>query len=358
MNIKVCLAFMLIASILFSPSVYAAETFMGIGNRGLEDGDSETARFTMPQGLARDSRGGIWVLDTYNNALRVIRDGVVETLTGSADYIDEEGFPRGFYVDGELGDALLNRPVSGVFCEDGVFFFADSRNHVIRHIVDGRVYTFSGTEAGHRDGVRDAARFNTPMAVAVDGSGNIIVADTLNNVIRRISANGRVTTIAGMPGREGYQNGRTSRALFRNPAGLAVSECGDVIYVADTGNHVIRRIEGGQVTTVAGMHYAFDVDGYPLGGFYDGAVREARFNLPRGLVVVGDVLVVADSGNHAVRVVSEAEVVTLDGDFHAPMGLYYFGGYLYVADSGNNMIRRMGFEVTREYRHGYRFEQE
>jgi sugar lactone lactonase YvrE len=347
------------------PAASQIETVSGVGNRGFTDGEGHEARFTLPFGIVGDREGGFVVFDTYNNAIRSIDSyGRVETISRIAEYVDSEGFLRGFYYDTIAREALLNRPSGGVFNADGHFFFSDSRNHVIRHIVDGRVYTFAGTVQGLRNGRRNNARFNTPMAIAVDDRGNIFVADTLNNSIRRISPQGSVSTIAGNArGMEGYRNGAASQALFRNPAGIAVSPNGRVIYVADTGNHVIRRIEAGQVTTVAGLSYYFDEDGYPLGGFRGGYANEAMFNLPRGIVLVGDALVVADSGNNMVRAIIGGEVITIAGNgdpgndtgcalgavLNGASGVYYRSGFIYIADTGNNKVKRVEFARGDDY---------
>jgi len=332
------------------------ETLMGVGNRGLVNGDIETVRFTMPQGISvSDDR--VFVLDTFNNAIRTILNGNVSTLTGSAAYLDATGLSRGFFVDGNLSQALLNRPTSGVFNANGEFFFADSGNHVIRHVVGDRVYTFSGGSRGHRDGARNEARFNTPMAIATDDAGNIYVADTLNHVIRMISAEGRVSTIAGIPGREGYNNGGRREALFREPAGISVNGDGSVIYVSDTGNHVIRRIENGIVTTAAGVQEEFDED-FPLGGFRNGEAALAQFSSPRGIIIVDGSLIIADSGNHRIRAINPSgEVITLAGNgepgdndgfalgsvINGATDIHYHNGQLFIADTGNNKLKILIF---------------
>ncbi len=112
------------------------------------------------------------------------------------------------------------------------------------------------------------ARFNYPTGLALDGGNNLYVADTLNNVIRKIDTKGNVTTVAGVPGSSGYQNGVAGQALFNAPTGIAVSEDGHRIYVADTGNHRVRLIRGGIVTTYAGAPGRIDQDGEPWGCTY------------------------------------------------------------------------------------------
>ena len=322
------------------------ETVSGRGNHGLTDGDVENARFTRPQGIFGADGDGLIVLDTNNNAIRTLVDGYAETLSDSI-----------------IMRTLLNRPTSGVSGVDGGFFFADSGNHVIRHVLNGNVTTFGTPVAGHRDGLYTEARFNMPMSIAIDGIGNVYVADTLNNVIRKIDTDGLVSTIAGVVGLDGYANGPVGSALFREPAGIAVSADGSIIYIADTGNHVIRKIENGNVVTLAGTAFAeLDELGLPLGGFLNGRADTSRFTLPRGLVIVDDVLIVADSGNNRIRAITSYGVVkTVAGNgeagdrdgfslgpaLHGPADIFYNEGFLYIADTGNNKIKRIAFDVSR-----------
>jgi DNA-binding beta-propeller fold protein YncE len=217
----------------------------------------------------------------------------------------------------------------------------------------------------------------------MDAAGNIYVADTLNHVIRKLSMDGTVTTIAGIPGQYGFADGAVEEALFYNPMGIAVSDDG-IIFIADTGNHLIRVIEDGQVRTLAGkllftdiddctycsryaIDYLEDVDKIeqededcagcvcvPLGGFADG--YEALFNLPMGLALWRGKLIVADSANHCIRAILDSgEVITIAGTgytdyvgglpneaaFHFPKGVYVLNDRLFIVDTGNNVIRMM-----------------
>ena len=329
------------------------ETVSGRGNHGFSDGDIANARFTRPQGIFVSNEDGLIILDTNNNAIRTLIDGEAVTLADSTIYIYDEPLTR----------ASLNTPTSGVSGIGGGFFFADSGNHVIRQVINGRATTFGSAIAGHRDGLYSVARFNMPMAIATDDIGNIYVADTLNNVIRKIDTDGMVTTIAGVAGSDGYANGSAGLALFREPGGIAVSADGSVIYVADTGNHVIRKIENGYVVTVAGIALAeLDESGLPLGGFANGPVDASRFTLPRGIILVDDILIVADSGNNRIRAITSSGIVTtvagsgeagdrdgfsLGPSLHGPADISYNEGFLYIADAGNNKIKRMAFDVSR-----------
>jgi len=330
------------------------ETLAGTGGPGLADGGRLDARFTLPYGLIGEPDGTVTVFDTYNNAIRQITGDGTQTLAGKVESYDEHGFPRGFYIDDTLDIALMNRPSDGVRDSAGNLYIADSANHVIRHIRDGSMYTFSGTVQGHADGARDAARFDTPMAIAIDRYDNIYVADTLNNCIRKIDRAGNATTIAGVPGVEGYLDGEAQIALFRAPSGIAVSPDGSAIFVSDTGNQLIRRIEDGRVTTFAGSIGELYDDGEPMGGFRNGLAPYARFSLPRGIALANGTIYIADSGNHMIRAVTPSgSVITIAGSgepgdrdghgfsamLNAPAGVSYRNGVLYIADTGNNKIK-------------------
>lgn len=337
----------------------SSRTIAGTGSHGAADGAA--AQFNLPAGVFGGAGGVIYVVDTYNNLIRRIdAGGSVSTVTGAIAATGEFNFPRGFHRDGAAGDALFSRPASGVLCPEGSMYIADSANHSIRVITGGNVYTLAGGTAGHADGSVAEARFNRPSAIARGSCGSLYIADALNHAIRRIDPNGNVTTVAGTPGVSGYADGTGGAAQFNGPMGIAVSPDGTV-FVADTGNHLIRAIEDGRVRTLAGTlvfpadmspdwHDDFYIDDAPLGGFADGA-NGAMFNLPAGLALRGETLIVADSANHRIRAVSpDGRVTTLAGTgepgysanaFHTPRGVYIRGNELIIADSGNNMIRAL-----------------
>jgi DNA-binding beta-propeller fold protein YncE len=329
-------------------------TLAGTGAHGADDGES--AQFNMPSGIAGDG-SLLFIADTYNNMIREIDgDGVTDTLTGQILAFDEYRLPKGLYQNAITRFALFNRPSGIVADSDGRLFVADTSNNVIRVIQNGRVRTFAGNaRAGWRDGNTVNARFNGPVGLAIDGEGNLYVADTLNHCIRKINKDGFVTTIAGRPAVPGIRDGLSNRASFNSPMGIAVSEDGATIYVADTGNHLIRVIKGGRVSTYAGASGLTDQDGDPLGGYLDGESSEALFNLPMGLTLNNGDLIVADSGNHRIRLVTSQEVSTLAGtgepgaadglpeesEFNLPSDVFIQNGVLYIADTGNNLIRSL-----------------
>ena len=333
----------------------AVYTIAGIESPGVQDGIA--ASFHMPMGILVLPGGEIIVADTYNNLLRRINpNGVTETFAGAIF----EFFPFGIHIDGELSAAGLHQPVGLAVCQNGRIYIADTVNNSIRTIIGNYVLTLvSWGEPGFADGPRGEASMNRPHAVAVSPDGYYVyVADTHNHVIRRVNLTGDATTIAGVPGVYGYRNGYALEALFDSPAGIYVAPDGR-IFVADTGNHVIRVIENGEVSTLAGRMTIEEVgvaewEASPSGGFSDGEQGVARFNVPRGLALWGEYLIVADSANHRIRLVSpEGNVTTLAGTgepgylvepgqpafFHFPSDVFVHGGRLYVADAANHKIR-------------------
>src|SRR5687768_1638916 len=215
----------------------------GDGVVGMRDGDASRARFSDPFGVAVAADGSIYVADAGDaqRIRRITPDGLVSTVAGGG---------RG-YVDGAASLARFDTPSALAIDAAGVLYVADTGNHVIRRITpDGIVSTIAGDGvAGYRDGAAAEARFNGPVGVAVDGAGRIIVADTYNDRIRAIERDGTVVTIAGSEWR-GHADGSAADARFDTPCGVAIDADGNV-YVADTGNDALRRISpGGDVSTV------------------------------------------------------------------------------------------------------------
>jgi len=344
-----------------NPIFTNVSTLAGTGMHGAQNGTQ--AQFNLPAGIF-GTGDTIYIADTYNNLIRSITPGgTTSRFAGDILAFDELGFPAGFLRDGYLYQALFNRPTDGIALEDGRILVVDSANHSIRLIDGANTYTFAGgARAGMANGPAESALFNHPSAIALDIHGNLFVADTLNHVIRQISYDGTVTTIAGMPGLAGFRDGYTYEARFHSPMGLAVSADGTQIYVADTGNHLIRVIEDGEVSTLAGnlqFLYTDDNDdraNLATGGFANGDGDSARFNLPKGIALLGDTLIVADYANHKLRTVQPCgETSTLAGtgypgyingstdvaEFHFPSGVFVRGSDVFVADTGNNVIRQV-----------------
>jgi hypothetical protein len=265
------------------------------GQTGMADGAGAGARFNDPSGICAADDGSLGVCDNANGTLRfVTTNGTVTTLAGSTGL-------RG-NADGMGAAATFSSPTS--ICRDasGNFYLSDSVNNTIRLVTPGgAVSTVAGSAgvAGAADGLGASARFNHPTGMATDGAGNVYVADTTNNTVRKITANGAVSTLAGLPGVSGSQDGTGSEALFNSPTGVAADNYGNV-YVADTGNSVIRKISAnGAVTTLAGLP--------GIAGLMDGSGSNAWFNQPKGIVLNSNgLLYVADTGNAAIRAVTLA----------------------------------------------------
>lgn len=233
--------------------------------------------------------------------------------------------------NGPVAQARFDDPYGVAMTEDGTLYVADAGdNNRIRRIgSDGVVTTLAGFSEGFADGDGTAARFNTPSGVAVDRAGNVYVADTGNHAIRKITPLGAVSTMAGT-GVAGFRDGAAAQAQFNGPIGVAVDAHGNV-YVADTYNDRIRRIDTqGQVSTVAGGERP---------GNIDGAGAEARFDTPTALAVDADgILWVADTCNNTIRRIGPDGTVTTpwyaaQDALHRPMSLALtHDGVLYVGE--------------------------
>src|SRR5262245_36042640 len=223
-------------------------------------------------------------------------------------------------IAGDGSPLDLSDPFGVAVAADGTIYVADAgeSNRIRRISPDGNVTTLAGGSEGFADGAGTSASFNTPSALALGPDGNLYVADTGNNRIRKITPDGKVSTVAGN-GTAGYVDGPAGQAQFNGPLGLAVSAGGD-IYVADTYNDTIRMITTeGEVTSIAG-------GGGP--GYADGEQKVALFDTPSGIIVVEDrSLIVADTGNRRLRKVSaEGNVTTLPvsgEELSRPIGLAF-----------------------------------
>ncbi len=252
---------------------------------GYQDGSATEARFRYPSDVAVDVLGNVYVADSYNNRIRKINSvGVVTTIAGSGS----SGF-----TDALGTSARFNRPSGIAIDASGIIYVADRYNHRIRTVsASGQVTTIAGSSAGYLDGESSNARFYEPIDVDVDGVGNIYISDKNNHIVRKISTNGSVTTVAGYGGSSGSTDGSGIDARFFNPWGVTVSSNG-IVYIADESNNRIRRIStNGDVTTIAGN----------TPGYSDGIGDDALFNSPMGIATYGDShLYIADYDNNRIR---------------------------------------------------------
>ena len=270
------------------------------GNTGTSDGAGSSARFNQPGGVFSMSAGILFVSDTANATIRSIAtDGTVSTFAGTAGNSGS--------TDGTGAAARFNHPVGIAQDASGNLYVADANNHIIRKITStGVVTTLAGHAgvSGSADGTGTAAFFNFPTGSAFDLKNNLVyIADTTNNTIRKITSAGAVTTLAGLAGTAGSSDGTGSGALFSQPCGLAVDSSGN-IYVADKANSTIRKITpAGAVSTFAGLA--------GIAGLKDGTGSDAWFNQPEDVTVdaVGNVYV-ADTGNAAIRKITPSGAVT------------------------------------------------
>jgi len=341
----------------------------GIG-AGSADGTNSAARFNYPTGVALDSAGNLYVADPDNHNIRKLtpRDTnwVVTTLAGNASIKDSFGNVVGGYAEGTNRAARFNGPWDLAVDSAGNVYVADRGNCLVRQLTlvgtDWVVTTLAGLarHPGSADGTVNAARFDFPFGLGVDSADNIYVADTYNDVIRKVTPAGGVTTIAGLGGNSGSAEGIGIAARFAGPSGVAVDGSGSV-YVADQVSHTIRKVTpAGVVTTIAGAA------GYA--GSANGTNSEARFNYPSGVAVdTAGTVYVADGANNGIRKITAAGtnwvVTTLAGfadsgdaeesggptdgignaaRFTVPKGVAVdSAGNLYVADTVNSTIRKV-----------------
>jgi len=305
-----------------------------------------TARLAEPRGLLALADGTLLVATRQGHeVLRVSAGGAVSSFAGL------ERTPGS--ADGVGSAAGFDAPMGLSPSADGSVLLADSANHLIRQLSLGAVVsTLAGTRgySASVEGERNSVRFEDPYAVAVDEAGNAYVADATDHALRKVTPQGRSVVLAGQPGSFGFVDGAAGMARFRTPAGIAVGRDG-VVYMADTGNHAIRRIAAdGTVSTLAGT-------GQP--GNRDGSGTQAQFNEPYGVAVGSDgVLAVADFANHSLRRVTPAGVVTtlagssgnggfVDGSgsaarLNSPIDVALdAAGTAYVVDRNNHAIRKV-----------------
>ncbi len=257
------------------------------GHNGADNGSGVVALFDSPVGITTDGTN-LYVADYNNNTIRkvVISSGMVSTLAGSLTGLNGSD-------DGTGNSALFDGP-SGLTTDGANLYVADSNNNVIRKIVisTGVVTTIAGSgDIGAVDGTGVAASFSNPVGITTDGV-NLYVADASNNTVRRIViASGLVTTL----GNSGWYTsaGVNGTPLFNSP--VAVSTDGTNLYVVDYGNILRKVTAAGVVSTVAGKS--------GVGALVDGAGSAAQFNYPTGITTDGTSLYVTDSGNNVIRVI-------------------------------------------------------
>lgn len=326
----------------------------GAGLVGFADGNGSQARFRTISGVAVGPDDAIYLADSGNQRIRTVRS---QTVGGATTWTVSTlaGNGTAGFADGPGASAQFNNPQGVAVDAAGVVYVADTANNRVRRIAsDGTVSTLAGDATpGMQNGAGSQARFNAPQGVATDNQGNVYVADTGNAAVRMINPGGTVSTLAG-DGTVGSNDSPSAR--FDGLVGVAVEGQNVYVYLSDTGNHRIRRLDvAGTVITVTGAER----------GFKDGSASQARFAEPSGIAIDGaGKIVIADGVNSLIRLVdpdlaangSNQAVITLAGTgvrgltdgagdvarFFTPRGLAVSNSSaIIVADTGNQVLRRI-----------------
>ena len=332
----------LTGNILFGQRVNTVAGQLGTG--GSTDGEVATASFNNPHGLALDEDGNIYVADRYNHTIRKItQDGIVSTIAGTPGVKGSR--------DGLGTNALLNEPWGLAVTKSGEVLIADTKNNKIRKIeIDGTVTTIAGNgDFGSEDGIGLSASFGNPTGIECDSDGNIYVAGHSTHVIRVIDIDGNVRTIAGEANQSGDVDGIGSAARFWRPYGLTLDLDGNIL-VADEWNHKIRKVTpDGVVTTLAGTGVL---------GNKNGLAAEAEFNYPWDITLDSEGnIYIGDGYNYVIRILSkDGRIKNYAGNnltSGAEDGFAYearfsgvtaldwskFDNRIYLADAYNDLIR-------------------
>jgi sugar lactone lactonase YvrE len=328
-------------------------TITGNGTSGFsgDGGSAIQAQLRFPAGLAIDAQNRLYVADSLNNRIRRLENGILTTVAGSGIY--------GFGGDGGSAiNAQFRNPTALSISNDGSIFVSDSNNHRIRKIAtNGVISTIAGTgEFGFSgdNGSAVLAQLNVPQGISVDRAGNLYIADTQNHRLRKVDTSGRITTFAGI-GTAGFSGDGDFAALsqLNQPTSVRINSVGE-IFIADSGNHRIRKIDAsGIIRTVAGSGNS---------GFAgDNALSiNALLNYPRGISFDRDGnIYFADSNNHRIRKIDlNNKISTIAGSgsagfagdgntalsvlFNNPTDILIDNsGNLFVADYANQRVRRI-----------------
>jgi sugar lactone lactonase YvrE len=311
------------------------KTFAGSEN-GFADGNKDEAMFRNPMGMAMDNEGNIYIADADNHKIRKIStDGVVSTLAGS-----KEG-----YLDGPTDKALFNSPHGIATDNMGNVYVADMGNHSIRKITSfGVVTTVAGNGVpGNADGPGSMAQFNSPIGITIDKENNVYVADYYNDRIRKILPNGEVTTYAGS--KYGYEDGPANSAKFAYPASIAIDSTGN-LYVADSDNDKIRKIAADGIVSTLDAGGPTENDG-PTQNFRNphGISIDAHGNIYIADTYNNVVKKVYPNGELVVLAGSTAgskDGTGTEAQFYLPFCFVFdTEGNVFVSDSRNDRIRKI-----------------
>jgi sugar lactone lactonase YvrE len=326
-------------------------TVAGNGTEGSsgDDGPATSAKLDYPYGVAVDSAGNLFIADYYNCCIRkVSSSGIISTVAGSGSY--------GFSGDGGPATSAKLACPTGVAIDSDNLLIVDAINNRIRKVSpSGIIITVAGNGSwgyGGDAGFSTSAQLFYPSGVAVDSVGNLFIADTENHRVRKVSSSGVITTVAG-GGEYGRDGGPATSAHLYTPSGVAIDSAGN-LFISDTGNYSVRKVSAsGIITTVAGNG---------SGGYSgdDGSATWAQLSLPYGVAVdsTGNIFI-ADTTNHRIRKVSTSGIITTiagngSGGFSGDGGpatsaqLYYPNGVaidsvgnLFIVDTRNSRIRKV-----------------
>ena len=331
----------------FAEDALTMRTIAGSGDEGGgfqgDGGAAIEARLQRPQGVLVDPSGNIYIADTENHRIRSVslETGIIQTIAGTG-VAEDLAAPRGMVLQGDL-------------------LISQMGNHVVSTVQDEILFAFAGIGIGQfgGDGGRALdANLRSPAGLAIDSRGNVYIADTDNHRIRKVDANGIITTVVGSgdPDQGAFfgDGGVGTQARLNRPSAIAIDQRGN-IYIADTDNHRIRKVDSrGVIATIAGMgQNGFAGDG--------GAGTQAQLNAPQGIAVdERGYLFIADTNNHRIRLLDldSGLIQTVAGtglgqlDFeeggalaislNAPHGLALSPtGTLLIADAANHRIREL-----------------
>jgi uncharacterized protein (TIGR03437 family) len=355
-----------IAAAFAQTTTYTITTLAGNGTvPGSWTGDAgpaTQAELNVPTSAVIDSKGNLYIADSANNRVRYVTGGTITTAAGdgTAGFYGDTGTGGG--VTGQAGYAELNTPSGVVLDSSGNLYIADTINNVIRMVTPGGVIStvvgvngYTGNSFNGDGGSATLASLSKPSAMLYDSAGNFYIADTNNNAIRKVTAKtGIITTVAGTGDPTGLYNGDNRpavKATLNHPVGIALDASGN-LYIADTGNHVIRKVTNGVITTVAGN----GTPGYAGDG--KKVSPATQLNSPKGVAVdsAGNIYI-ADTTNSRIRMIGTDNTITT---IAGTGGFGYSGdngpatsaalnfpsqismdskGNIYVADTNNNVVR-------------------
>jgi PKD repeat protein len=373
---------LLIALAAFSLQANAQTVTTYAGKSGTAAGFVSTvklsaATFNQPYGIVFDPSGRMYISEQYGHRIRMYNPSEDNVYTRAGATTDPDNGMNADYINDAGIKSLFNTPMGMDVDADGNVYIADMLNNCIRKL--NKFIAAGGTQStttyageapgpgnsgtgGYVNGQGTAARFDSPMDVAIDASGNMYVADAFNDCIRKIDASGNVTLLAGTPGSFGHTDGAAATAQFDFPVAVEM-ETSTTLLVAEAGGRYIRRIDLSALTVST-------VAGNGNNGGTDGAAASAEFSSPNGLAVdkFGNIYVSDGRNGQAnnIRKISNGQVTTIAGKYNDPgdangpgadarfnfPGMMAFNAtkdVLYVTDVMNHTIRKIDMKPVADF---------